>query len=130
MAELTQTQLEYIDWRANPQQDGSKTAWAAEHGVSDDTLRRWEKTVWFREAMERKLAEYNITPDRVQQIIDALHRAAVGGDTAAAMKYLQYVESLQPSRTLVEDVKIESLTDEELQQAWEEGLATVVRQGP
>ena len=128
MAELTQTQLEFIDWRANPAREGSKQAWADSHGVSDDTLRRWEKTVWFREAMERRLAELNITPDRVQEVVNALWNAAVNDrDVTAMTKYMAYVESLQPSKKLVEDVRIEALTDEELEQAWSEGLATVLR---
>ncbi len=130
MADLTDAQLAYVEYASLPKDARplSKEAFAASIGVSDDTLRRWDKTAWMREALERRMAELNITPDRVQEVIDALHHAAVTDRDVSAMKqYMAYVESLNPSRALVEDVRIESLSDEELERAWRDGLATVLQ---
>lgn len=123
MAELTQTQLDYIDWRANPERQGAKRAWAEEHGTSETTLQRWDKTAWFRDGLDKKLAQLNVSPDRMQAILDRLHNEAKGGDVAAAKAYMQWVSVMMPDRTRVEDVSIESLTDDELRLAFEEGLA-------
>lgn len=130
MPDLTDAQLAYVEWSSTPKPARllTKEQFAASVSVSDDTLRRWDKTAWFREAMERRMAELNITPDRVQAVVDALWEAATTDrDVTAMTKYMQYVESLSPNRKLVEDVRIESLSDEELQRAWEDGLATVVQ---
>lgn len=125
MAELTETQTAYVEWRADPGRQGSKEAWGADHGVSDDTLRRWEKTAWYRDAMDKLLAERNVNPERIQEVLDSLQREAARGDVSAARAYMDYVRDLQPARRLVEDVRIESLSDEQLEAAWRDGLATV-----
>ena len=89
---LSPLQLEYIEWLCDPERRGSKVGWARDHGV----------------------AELNISPDRIQMVVDALHRAAAGGDTKAAQLYLQYVDRLQPKRVVIEDARVASLSDEEL----------------
>lgn len=127
MAELTDTQLAYIDWRADPARQGSKEKWAADNGVHVRTLGKWEKTPWFREALERKLAELNISPDRVQAVLDALWNDAKRGDATSARAYLAAIDDMRPPRPKMEDSSIASLSDEDLELAWAEGLAALKR---
>lgn len=127
--ELTALQLEYVDWRAQPQQvRGTKQAWADEHGVHVRTLGSWENQPWFRPALERRLAELNVEPDRIQVILDALWKEAKGGDVQAAREYLRAIEDFRPPKPALEDASVASLSDEELELAWEEGLAALRRQ--
>lgn len=123
MAELTETQLAYVAWRADPERSGGKREWGKEHAVSDNTLRKWDHEPWFRDALDRRLQELNISPDRMQVILDRLHQEAKGGDVQAAKTYFQWVSELMPKRTRIEDTSIESLSDEELELAFREGLA-------
>lgn len=127
--ELTDTQLAFIEWRADPARQGSQEQWAREHGVSSDTLRRWKKSAWFRDALDRLLVERNVDPERIQAVLDALQQGAARGDVSAARAYMDYVRDLQPARRVVEDVRVESLSDEELEAAWRDGLATVLPDG-
>lgn len=111
---LSPLQLEYIEWLCDPERRGSKVGWARDHGVAESTVYKWSKDRWFKAAYEQRLAELNISPDRIQMVVDALHRAAAGGDTKAAQLYLQYVDRLQPKRVVIEDARVASLSDEEL----------------
>jgi hypothetical protein len=127
--ELTDTQLEYVQWRAQPQGvRGTKKGWADDHGINERTLQRWESESWFRPALERELAKLNVEPDRIQVVLDALWKEAKGGDVQAAREYLKAVEELRPPRPSMEDASVASLTDEELELAWEEGMAALQRQ--
>ena len=63
---------------------------------------------------EQRLAELNVSPDRIQAVVDALWAAASRGDTKAASLYLQYVDRLQPKRVVIEDARVASLSDDEL----------------
>lgn len=123
MAELTETQLAYVAWRADPERAGNKRDWGAAHKVSDNTLRKWDREPWFRDALDRKLVELNLSPDRMQVILDRLHKEASGGDVTAAKAYMAYATELMPKRTVIEDNAIESLSDAELEAAFRDGLA-------
>jgi hypothetical protein len=124
MAELNPTQLAYVQWRADPERSGNKREWAKEHEISEGTLRRWDHEPWFRDALDRRLQELNVSPERMQVVLDALFREAKGGDTAAAKAYFQWIEQIMPKRVRIEDATIESLTDEELEAAFRDGLAS------
>lgn len=111
---LSVKQREFIEWLCDPERSGSQREWAEQHEVAGSTLRRWKQDRWFKQAYEQRLAELNISPDRIQVVVDALHRAAAGGDTKAASLYLQYVDRLQPKRVVIEDARVAGLSDEEL----------------
>jgi hypothetical protein len=111
---LSEKQLAYILWLCDPEREGSKAQWAVANGLSVRTLYNWVNDRWFKVAYEQRLAELNISPDRIQVVIDALHNAAKGGDTKAASLYLQYVDRLSPKRIIIEDVRVASMSDEEL----------------
>ena len=111
---LSPLQLEYIEWLCDPARAGSKKAWALAHDISENTVHRWQKDRWFKDAQERRLAELNVSPDRIQVVIEALHLAASRGDTKAAALYLQYVDRLNPKRILIEDTRVSGLSDADL----------------
>lgn len=119
---LSEKQLAYITWLCDPEREGSKAQWATANGLSVRTLYNWVNDRWFKVAYEQRLAELNISPDRIQVVIDALHAAAKRGDTKAASLYLQYVDRLSPKRIIIEDVRVSSMSDEELRLELEELL--------
>ena len=89
--------------------------WASEHGVHEDSLRRWKRDPRFTREWDRRAAELNIHPERTQSVIDSLHAQAVGGSVQAASLYLQYVEKFTPKRrVLVDDREASGLSDVEL----------------
>jgi len=111
---LSATQLEYIEWLVNPEREGSKTSFAADHGVAVKSMYNWMSDRWFNAAYEQRLAELNISPTRIQMVIDSLHNAAKNGDTKAASLYLQYVDRLSPKRVIIEDTRVSGMSDAEL----------------
>ena len=111
---LSAKQRDYIEWLCDPERKGSKKAWATDNGVAETTIHRWQNDRAFKQAYEQRLAELNISPDRIQDVVDALHRAAKTGDTKAASLYLQYVDRLQPKRVVIEDARVGSLSDADL----------------
>jgi len=111
---LSASQREYIEWLCDPERSGSKAQWAKDRGLHPGTVYNWMQDRWFKAAYEQRLAELNIHPDRIQAVVDALWRAASGGDTKAASLYLQYVDRLQPKRVVIEDARVAALSDDEL----------------
>ena len=89
--------------------------WAAENGISPDSIRRIKRDARFAKEWDRRAAELNIHPERTQGVIDALHAQAVGGSVQAASLYLQYIEKFTPKRrVVVEDKDAAMLSDDEL----------------
>lgn len=123
--ELNEKHKAYLDWRADPDRQGSKREFAKSIGVADSTLRTWDKESWFKSALEKRLVELNISPDRTQSILDALHEKAARGDVQAAKTMLDYVNRISPPTRVERDEMIENLTDDELELAWREGLSAV-----
>ena len=113
---LTALQLEYVEWLCDPERQGSKKEWARAHGIAESTVFRWQNDRSFKATYEQRLAELNVSPDRIQAVVDALWAAASRGDTKAASLYLQYVDRLQPKRVVIEDARVTGLSDEELRE--------------
>ena len=114
--ELLDWLLRVPDRRPRPQRD-----WADEHDIHEDSLRRIKRDHRFIKEWDRKAAELNINPERVQSVIDSLWLRASEGDVKAASLYLEYIEKFTPRRKLVIDDErdIASFTDEELASALE-----------
>jgi len=53
-----------------------------------------------------------------------MQRQAAEGDVQAAKTYLAFLERVQPFKQAQEDDRIEDMSDEELEAAFFEGLAT------
>jgi len=111
--ELTETQLQYLAWRTDPDRTGGKAGFAKAHSVSESTLHNWDKSPRFQLAYEERLRELNLSPDKIQAVIAAAHKKATGGDVHAMKLYLDYLERLQPTR-VTRPKGAEDLTDEEL----------------
>lgn len=122
MADLTQTQLEFVEWMANPTRDGSQAAWAQAHGVAEETCRRWKKTDWYREHLEARMRELHLSTDKVMEVVHAMQKQAAAGDVSAAKTYLAFLERVQPFKQTQEDDRIEDMSDEELERAWREAV--------
>lgn len=111
---LSEVQRDYIEWLCDPEREGSKAQWAKDRGLSPRTLYSWVSDRWFKAAYEQRLAELNVSPDRIQAVVESLWKQAKGGDTKAASLYLQYVDRLQPKRVVIEDARVAALSDDEL----------------
>jgi primosomal protein N' len=111
---MTDTQQEYVAWRADPQRKGTKAEWAAEHSVSTETLRRWEKTDWFKDAMDEQLHELHLSADATMEVVAAAHEKAKNGDTQAMKLYLAFLERVAPVRQRADDGDLAGLSTDEL----------------
>tara|TARA_R110002020_G_C16088656_1_gene757699 strand:- start:428 stop:886 length:459 start_codon:yes stop_codon:yes gene_type:complete len=114
---------ELLDWllRGPDRRPRTQRDWATENDIHEDSLRRIKRDPRFIKEWDRKAAELNINPERVQSVIDSLWQRASEGDVKAASLYLQYIEKFTPRRKLVIDDErdIASFTDEELASAME-----------
>ena len=112
-----------LDWllRGPDRRPRTQREWASENDIHEDSLRRIKRDHRFIKEWDRKAAELNINPERVQSVIDSLWLRASEGDVKAASLYLQYIEKFTPRRRLVIDDErdIASFTDEELASALE-----------
>ena len=90
--------------------------WALENGIHEDSIRRIKRDSRFIKEWDRRAAELNINPERVQSVIDALWQQAANGDVKAASLYLQYIDKFTPKRkvAVAEDRDVASMSDSEL----------------
>lgn len=106
----------FVSWYCDPHREGNIKTYAEANSLSYQTVRGWvhtNKTI--RSLIEKRYAELNIDPERIQRVVDAMWTAACDGDTKAATLYLQFVERLSPTQKIVvEDKRVEKLSDEEL----------------
>ena len=95
--------------------------WATENDMHEDSIRRIKRDPRFVREWDRRAAELNVNPERVQSVVDALWQRASAGDTKAASLYLQYVEKFTPKRRVVVDDEREAvgMSDAELADALE-----------
>ena len=102
----------FLDWLLKgPERDPrTQREWAAENDIHEDSLRRIKRDHRFIKEWDRRAAELNINPERVQSVIDSLWQRASDGDVKAASLYLQYIEKFTPKRKVVVD---ESYNDPE-----------------
>ena len=101
--------------------------WAGQPAIHQDSIRRIKRDPRFVREWERRAAELNINPERVQSVIDALWQQAANGDVKAASLYLQYIEKFTPRRkVVVEDERdAQSFSDDELASLLEEEVASL-----
>ena len=101
--------------------------WAKQNDIHEDSLRRIKRDPRFVKEWERRAAELNINPERVQSVIDALWQRAADGDVKAASLYLQYIDKFTPKRrvAVTEDRDVASMSDNELADALEATIGTL-----
>lgn len=121
-AGTTPLQDEFIEWLVDPEREGSETSWARAHNIGQPNCSKWKQDARFRKAWEKRLAELNINPDRIQKVVNAIYKAATErGDVKAASLYLQYIERFVPTQKVVTEERASDLSDEDLAKELEEG---------
>ena len=112
-----------LDWLLQGAEREPRTQrdWAAENKIHEDSIRRIKRDPRFIKEWDRRTAELNINPERVQSVIDSLWQRASDGDVKAASLYLQYIDKFTPKRKVVVDDErdIQGYSDEELAEALE-----------
>ena len=99
-------------WEREPD---SQAKWAVAHGMNRATLSVWKKDSRFQRYLNDLANEYNLSPDRVQEVMNALFQAAtVSKDVKAMQLYLQHAEKLAPKTVRIEDARMSQMTDEQI----------------
>lgn len=114
---VSDLQAEFIDWLLDPEKVGSQNDWAKSHGVAASTLSAWKKKDRiFRSEWERRAAELNINPDRIQELVNTLFRKGADGDVKAIELYLRFTEKYTPKVDLSKpkETSLSEMSDEEL----------------
>lgn len=118
---MPERQRLFLEWTLTPtweREPKTLREWAQQHEVAESTCRRWRQDRRFKEIQERRMAELNIRPDRIQEIYDTLWKRATQGTGPEANKaaelYLSQANKLNPQKVIVEDKGVRDLTDDEL----------------
>jgi len=111
--------LEFVEWMVTPRWErpkewGSQAAWARAHGVAAETVSQWKRHPRVKKAVQERCDELNLSPERIQDVMNAVYDAATKGDMKAATLFLQHADKLAPQRTVIEDRRVSTLSDEEL----------------
>lgn len=116
--ELNEKQRAFVEYLVDPDPSkGTQLAWCEANGVAMRTATSWKKHPLFKDEWERRAREVYGGPEKVNQIVDALFGAAVGGDVKAMQLYLQFVDKFTPKREVVTtDRTLADMSDEELTQ--------------
>ncbi|MEO6590309.1 MAG: hypothetical protein ABIP06_13505 [Pyrinomonadaceae bacterium] len=112
--------ISFVEWYAVPEQKRVPrlmSEFAVLQGVPERTLSSWKKATWFREKLAELFDQVNVSPDRLQAVMDAMHAAAIGGNTKAAELYMRAAEVIAPKQMLVKVQSVDEMSDRELQEA-------------
>lgn len=107
---------DYVDWLLMPESQrvpATKKAYADAIGRTTTTLLVWEKDDRVKWIIQDKADKLNMSPERVQSVMNALFKKAESGDTAAAKLYLEHVDKIMPRKERHAG-DLAELTDEEL----------------
>lgn len=112
-------QVQFLDWLLTFPRAGTQAEWARENNVDERGVRRWKADPRFKREWDARAQELNLSPERVQAVLDNLYEIASVGNGAAAVKagalYLEYVGKFMPARKIVvEGDDLESLSNEDL----------------
>jgi hypothetical protein len=108
----------------DPERQGSQRDLAADLGIHEATISKWKKDYLFRRAWDKRLADLNVSPDRIQRVIDSIYNAACKEDMKAAELYLKFVDRFTPKVQVqgAEDRSVKEMSDDELAKQFREGL--------
>jgi hypothetical protein len=121
---------EFMHWLCTPQweradDEKSQTKWAEKHGFNRLTVTAWKRDERFQRELAKVAAQYNLEPERVQNVINALYeKATKSGDVQAMKLYLEHANKLQPQRVVIEDHRVSDMTDEDLAREMADLLGT------
>lgn len=121
---VNETQAQVIEWLVDPERHGSQRDLAARLGIHEATISKWKKDYLFRRAWDKRLADLNVAPDRIQRVIDSIYNAACKEDMKAAELYLKFVDRFTPKVQVqgAEDKKVAEMSDEELAKQLRQGI--------
>lgn len=116
---MPQKQSEFLDWvLGDIKSPPSQTRWAVENEVNPRTILTWKRDPRFVQEWERRAAEKNVSPDRIQDMVDTLYQAGKNGDIKAAKDYIDYVgRFLPPPEKRTNDKGVQGMSDAELDAA-------------
>jgi hypothetical protein len=112
----------FVVWYGTPDEvrtPKTRKEYAELMGIPDRTLYSWEQAQWFKDDVERLFQIYNLSPKRIQAVVDAMWQKAVTGSTEAAKQYMAFCERLSPTKPIVTDKEVTEMTDDELREALE-----------
>jgi hypothetical protein len=122
--------LRLMQWLTTPRNERSPSSQdrlATELNVHPRSIRDWMSDPVFREAWEREAKNVVGDPDRVQNVLDELYRAAIdSGNKAqvqAAKLYLEATNSIKPAPIEITVSKPHELSDEQLDELLAQGAA-------
>jgi hypothetical protein len=112
-------QSEFLDWLLSDiKSPPSQAQWAMANDVNERTVQTWKKDPRFVAEWEKRAADKNISPERIQDMVDTLYQAGKNGDIKAAKDYIDYVSRfLPPPELRTNDKGIQGMSDEELDAA-------------
>lgn len=126
---LSPDQSKFLDWLIEPSQTRlpkTQTEFAREIHANERTLRDWKKLPEFREAWDRRLADINVSPDRIQDVINSVWSHACRGNMKAAELYLKYIDRFRDVREVITTTSVEEMDDDELEEAYQGFISQVV----
>lgn len=103
-------------WERGPEDPKNQAEFSRAHGIQQTDLSRIKKHDRFREYMQKQSDNFNLSPERIQEVMNAIFGAAKGGDMKAATLYLQHADKLAPRRVEIVDNRLEKISDEELRE--------------
>lgn len=108
-----------VDWLCTPPSERaadekSQSAWCVKHGFHYGAITQWKRDRRFQVAWQKRADEVNMSTDRIQRVIESIHKAAVGGDMKAAALYMQFANMMAPKRIVVEDKTLAGMSDAQL----------------
>lgn len=109
-------QSEYLDWLLSDiKSPPSQARWCLENDVHERTVQGWKRDPRFVAEWNSRLEDKNLSPERIQDMVDTLYNAGKGGDVKAATTYLDYVQKFMPApERRTNDTSITGMSDEEL----------------
>lgn len=121
--------LEFLDWFMLPEEERKPRSvldWCFANEVGQSTVYRWQKSKEWKRAVETygQDADYDnvtLSEEDTEQVIDALRKKALDGDTNAAKAYLQFAVALAEP----DDEDVRNMTDEQLAAALEQAAIEV-----
>lgn len=115
---LTPRQEEYLAWLLvvpAERQPASKVEFAKHIGVTPPTLYTWEKKQVFRDKWKDSVDVLQMSPERTSDLLNALYRSGIQGDTKAAQLYLTATNRMAPpTLTIQPGQRAAELSDDEL----------------
>ena len=94
-----------MEWLLTPPSERvvrSKSKWGEENGVARRTLYDWERKPSFRAEWESRAKEIQGSPERTQDVLDAMFVLAKQGDVSAAKLWLTAMEKITPPTVRVD----------------------------